>query len=225
MWGRAWSAGHSLVELAVVIAILGVLAAIGWSSGRGQIGQFRLMSAARLFQSDAQNLRELAIGTNREARIVLTEADATMDPNDAQVGMWLLQVGDKSSGSTEWDTLPIDMGAVAVSDAGERSLDVGGSQERPGISLAPWSTIQGPGLGNQDAIVFSPRGFISNPGGDFVNGFISVELVNKRGEPAADGTLPHVYLRAARTGLVHMEASEGTALADGGIGAGGTTTQ
>ena len=188
------------------------------------LGQFRLMSGARLFQSDAQSLRALAIATNREGRILLTEADADMNPEEAQIGMWLLQVGDKSSGSTEWDTLPIDLGSVAVSDQGERSLDEGGSEERYGISLAPWNAIAGPGIGNQDAIVFSPRGFISNPVGDFVDGYITVEIVNKRGDPAEDGTLPHVSLRIARGGLAHMETSDATALANGSVGAGGTTT-
>ncbi|MSP55829.1 MAG: hypothetical protein EXR69_09540 [Myxococcales bacterium] len=216
--------GHSLAELGIVIALLSVLAGIGWSSARGMLGQFRLMSAARLFQSDAQSLRALAIATNREGRILLTEADVEMDPQEAQIGMWLLQVGDKSSGSTEWDTLPIDLDGAAVSDQGERSLDEGGSEERYGVSLATWGTIAGPGIGNQDAIVFSPRGFIANPADDFVDGYITVEVVNKRGERAEDGTFPHVSLRIARGGLAHMEASETTALADGSVGVGGTTT-
>ena len=57
-----------------------------------------------------------------------------------------------------------------------------------------------------------------------MDGYITVEIVNKKGERGADGSLPHVDLRVARGGLVHMETSQGTALADGSVGAGGTTT-
>ncbi len=208
----------------MVICLLSVLAMIGWSSARDQVGAFRLMSAARLFQSDVQGLRALSIATNREARVVLTESDPALDPSEPQVGMWLLQVGDRSSGSTEWDTLPLDHDGVADGSQGERSLDVDGSEERTGISLATWTPLRGPGLGNQDAIVFSPRGFVANPVGDFTDGYISVELVNKRGSRAPDGTFPNVKLRIARGGLAHMETSDRTAHADGSVGAGGTTT-
>ncbi len=217
--------GHSLVELAVVIALLSVLALIGWSSARDQVGAFRLMGAARLFQSDVQGLRALAIAENREARLLLVEADTDMNPEEPQIGMWLLQVGNRSSGSTEWDTLPVDVDGVADGGQGERSLDVGGAEERPGISVAAWVPLAGPGLGNADGIVFSPRGFVANPASDFVDGYITVQVVNKRGNRADDGTFPHVSLRIARGGLAHMETSEGTALADGSVGAGGTTTQ
>jgi type II secretory pathway pseudopilin PulG len=218
-------AAHTLVELVLVMALLSVLAMIGWSSARHQVGAFRLMGAARMLQSDVQGLRALAIAQNREARVLLVEADPDLDPAEPQVGMWLLQVGDRSSGSTEWDTLPLDEGGVADGSQGERSLDVDGSEERPGISVAPWSPLAGPGLGNADAIVFSPRGFVANPASDFAGGFITVQLVNKYGELAGDGSYPHVNLRIARGGLAHMETSEGTALADGSVGAGGTTTQ
>jgi prepilin-type N-terminal cleavage/methylation domain-containing protein len=216
--------GHTLVEIVMVLAILAILVALGVSSARDQIGQFRLMSAARLFQSDVQSLRALAVAENREARVVIAESDASLNPAEAQVGMWLLQIGDKSRGSTVWDTLPIDEGGVADGSQGERSLDVDGSEERPGISLATPPPLAGPGLGNQDTIVFSPRGFIANPIGDFVDGFITVDFVNKRGH-TSDGSAPRVRLRIARGGLAHMETSEATGLADGSVGAGGTTVQ
>ena len=217
-------AGHTLVEIGVVLSILAVLVALGVAGAREQIGQFRLMSAARLLQSDVQGLRALAVSQNREARLVIAESDANMNPAEAQVGMWLLQVGDKSRGSTVWDTLPIDEDGVADGSEGERSLDVDGSEERPGISLASPPPLAGPGLGNQDTIVFSPRGFVANPSADFIDGFITVELVNKRGS-ADGGSLPRVRLRIARGGLAHMETSEATALAAGSVGAGGTTVQ
>lgn len=210
-----------MVELAVVIAIIGVLAAIGMYSGRQQIAQYRLMSAARLLQSDIQGLRATAISTNRQTRLLLIEADAAMDPQEAQIGAWLLQVGDRSSGSTEWDTLPIDK-EVPDSSLGERSLNVDGLNERPGISLMPWPSLAGPGLGNTDAVVFSPRGFVDNPVSDFVGGYITLSLANKRFAGGDEVSLVSIVI--SRGGLAHMETSAGTALASGDVGSEGATT-
>ncbi|MFN7147807.1 MAG: Tfp pilus assembly protein FimT/FimU, partial [Myxococcota bacterium] len=88
-----WRSGHTLVELAVAIAVVGVLAAMGWWSVQDEVDRFRMMKAARLLQSDLQALRALAIASNRETRIVFTAADAALDPNADQVGAWLLQAG------------------------------------------------------------------------------------------------------------------------------------
>lgn len=202
-----------MVELLVAVALLSVVVAVGAWAAQARIGQYRLMSAARLFQSDVESLRALAVAENRESRLVFAESDAALDPSAPQVGTWLLQVGNQSTGSTAWDTLPVDDGAPDGSE-GERSLDPGGSEARSGISLAPPPPLTGPGLGNADAIVFSPRGFVSNPVSDFVDGFISLGFVNKRGTPV-DGALPRVTLRVARTGLAHIETSPAAApLAD-----------
>jgi hypothetical protein len=174
-----------------------------------------------LLQSDLQALRALAIATNRETRVVFTAADAALDPSDAQVGEWLLQAGDRSQGSGEWDTLPIDDGSDA--SEGERSLSEGGNDEAPHISLAPWPALAGPGIGNADAIVFSPRGWVANPATDFADGYVALRIVNKAALLA--GGTSEAVIRLSRGGLARLEVSERTALPSNSVGAGEATTR
>jgi prepilin-type N-terminal cleavage/methylation domain-containing protein len=204
--------GHSLLELLIAIAIVAIFASIGWTTIQPQVDRFRMMKAARLLHSDLQHLRALAITTNRETRLKLTGADADLDPADVQVGEWLLQVGNRDQGSTEWDTLPIDdPGGVANNGEGERSLSVGGLNETPRTSLAPWPALEGPGAGNADAVVFSPRGWLANPPTDFAGGYIALEIVAKRsGE--------RVSVRVSRGGLSRLESGDAFALPAGSVG-------
>ena len=213
--------GHTLVEVAVAVAIVGIVTATGWWAVQDEVDRFRMMKAARLLQSDLQALRALAIATNRETRVVFTAADAALDPSDAQVGEWLLQAGDRSQGSGEWDTLPIDDGSDA--SEGERSLSEGGNDEAPHISLAPWPALAGPGIGNADAIVFSPRGWVANPATDFADGYVALRIVNKAALLA--GGTSEAVIRLSRGGLARLEVSERTALPSNSVGAGEATTR
>ncbi len=204
--------GHTLVELAVAIAIVGILAAVGWSNLQPQVDRFRMMRAARLLQSDLQMMRAMAISTSRETRVHFTAADAALDPDDVQVGEWSLQVGDHSQNSTEWDTLPVDAG-TGDGTQGERSLSVDGVDETPHVSLAPWPPLAGPGTDNADSIVFSPRGWVANPVADFSDGYVALRIVNKRSTEDA-------VLRVSRGGLTRLEVSDATALPSNTVGTG-----
>ncbi|MDP2312518.1 MAG: type II secretion system protein [Pseudomonadota bacterium] len=201
--------GHTLVELAVAIAIVGILAGMGWTAIQPEVDRFRMLKAARLLHSDLQSLRALAISSNRETRIVFLVADDALDPDDVQVGEWLLQAGDRSTGSVEWDTLPIDEGA-ADNSQGERSLSDDGADEAPHISLARWPTLVGPGTDNADAIVFSPRGWVTNPATDFADGYVALRIVNKRA--LADGRTEEATLRLSRGGLARLELGDSSTL-------------
>ncbi len=213
--------GHTLVELAVALAIVGILTAMGWFAVSDEVDRFRMMKAARMLQSDVQELRALAIATNRETRLLFTAADAALDPSDVQVGEWLLQVGNRSQGSVEWDTLPIDDGSDG--SLGERSLSDGGANEAPDISLAPWPALEGPAMGNEDSIVFSPRGWVSNPVTDFPDGYVAVRIVNKAA--LARGATEEATLRISRGGLARLEVSESSALPDNAVGAAEASTR
>lgn len=190
---------HSLVELAIAVAVVAVLAGIGWGVFQDRFTTYRMLDVARMLQSDLATLRSLAIDTNREARVHFVEADTAMDPDDAQHGAWELQMGNRSSGSTEWDTLPIDVGGVVDSSEGERSLEPDGRNEARFVSLATWGTLE------DDAIRFTPRGWLGNGAGDYVDGEIVLKVVNKRA--LGKGATEEVTLRVARSGLVRMESS------------------
>jgi prepilin-type N-terminal cleavage/methylation domain-containing protein len=208
--------GHTLVELLVALAIVGILAGIGWGTIQPEVDRFRMMRAARMLQSDLQTLRALAISTSRETRLLLIAADDDLDPADVQVGAWLLQVGDRSQNSVEWDTLPIDDGSD--SSEGERILSDGGADEVPRISLARWPTLVGPGTANADAIVFSPRGWIANPPADFADGYVTLRIVNKRA--MLRGATEEAHIRISRGGLTRLEVSDASALPDNSVGVG-----
>lgn len=196
--------GSTLLEIAIALAVVALLASIGYASARGQISQFRLMQTARLLHSDLVHLRAVAIAANRQTRLVLVDADRELDPGAAQAGSWLCQLGDRSAGSTHWDTLPADEGGVVDDHAGTRSLAPDGPTETPGISLASWARLAGPGTTNPDSIVFTPRGWVENPAGDFPDGNFRLRLVNKRAM-GADGVAQEVLVRVTMGGLVRIE--------------------
>ena len=202
---------HTLVELAVALAIVSVVASIGWGVLDDRIATQRMLGVARMMSGDLAMLRTTAIDHDRETRIVFIEADHDLDPEDAQHGAWRLQVGNKATGSDEWDTLPADVGGVVDESEGVRSLEVGGENEAKGISLADWTNL------DDDAIVFTPRGWVGNPSDNFTNGYITLQVVNKR---TLGGTgEQRATLRIARSGLVRVEVSEATALPSTTVGA------
>ncbi len=174
-----------------------------------------MIGVSKMLYNDIVTLRTLAIDSNRETRLLLVEGDAELDPSDAQHGAWRLQIGDKSSGSSEWDTLPADIDGVVSESEGIRSLERDGENETPGVSLAMWSELE------DDSIVLTPRGWVGNPADDFENGYITLSVVNKRA--LADGVDERASLRIARTGFVRLELGQRSELPEGTVGSGATS--
>lgn len=205
----------TLVELSIAVAIVGILSAIGWGVLQDRMASHRMIGASKMLYNDIVTLRTLAVDSNRETRLLLVEGDADLDPSDAQHGAWRLQVGDRSSGSTEWDTLPADLDGVINESEGIRSLERDGENETADVSLAMWSDIE------DDSIVFTPRGWVGNPAGDFDGGYITLSLVNKRA--LAQGVDQRGTLRIARSGFVRLEFGERNELPEGSVGSGATS--
>lgn len=188
--------GHTLVEIAIALCVIGVLAGIGWGVFQDRISTYRMLHVARMLHSDLVLIRSLAIDTNREARIHFLTADTAMDPEDVGHGSWDLQIGNRGSGSTQWDTLPADVGGVVDVSQGERSLEAEGANESRWVSLAEWGVLE------DDSITFTPRGWIANQGADFVNGEIELKVVNKRA--LIERGDESVVLSVSRSGLARM---------------------
>jgi len=211
----------------VVIVLVGVIVAIGYGSVRDLLPRYRMIRISKQLRNDVLALRVTAIEQNREARIKLVESDASWeDPASAQAGSWLLQLGDRALNSRSWDTLPLDAAEDGSDDAtSEGTIDIGrdGNREAKGVSLAPWDGLTGPGANNTDAIVFSPKGWVTNPAGDFgSDGYIQLKLVNKIA--LIDGVDDSVTLRIARSGMVRMVSSLGKEFEADGAGTDAAST-
>lgn len=204
-------AGFTMLEVAIVIAIVGVLAAIGYGSIRNLLPRYRMIQVSKQLKNDLAGLRVLAIEQNREGRLKLDVADPQWtDASAPQAGRWQLQVGDRHLNSRSWDTLPVDAvdGVDTLTGEGTVDLAEGGNRESKGVSLVPWGAFKGPGANNQNAIVFSPKGWVTNPAGDFsTDGYIELTLVNKAA--LIDGVDDSVTLHISRAGMVRIESSLG----------------
>jgi prepilin-type N-terminal cleavage/methylation domain-containing protein len=218
--------GFTLIEVAIVIALFGVLAAIGWGSTRDQMPRYRLIRASKGLKGDLVNLKNLAVLTNRETRLVLVSSPGKCSEIAVYGGEWHLQAGDRSRGSSRWEFLPIDTeveGEDEERGEGEVSLGEGGNRQQKDVCLESWGDIRGPGSGNADAIVFSPRGWLRNPASDFnSSGYMEVTLTN---QAAADkGVEDKVKILVSRAGMVKMHSTLGHEMIDNPVGLGGSST-
>jgi type II secretory pathway pseudopilin PulG len=198
-----------MLELAIVIAIVGILTAIGIGSVRNLLPRYRMIQVSKQLKNDLAGLRVLAIEQNREARLKLDVSDPSWtDASTPQAGRWQLQVGDRHLNSRTWDTLPIDSvdGVDRLTGEGTIDLGEGGNRETADVSLVPWGAFKGPGVNNMNTIVFSPKGWVTNPAGDFsTTGYIELTLVNKAA--LIEGIDDSVTLHISRAGMVRVESS------------------
>ena len=190
----------TLLELVVTIALIGIIASIGWVSTRDQLPRYRLQKAAKLMRNDLALVRHEAIFRGKEARLVLEQSGGTCDGSDPAAGAWLLQIGDQPTGSTVWDTFPADaQDDGSDDDAGQGTIDLtSGQRATKNICLEDWGDL---GVApNQDAIVFNSRGWVRNPDDDYTSGFIGLTLVNTD----ARGRRETVELRIAKSGTTML---------------------
>jgi type II secretory pathway pseudopilin PulG len=196
----------TLFEVIIATSILGIVALIGWGSMQAQLPRFRMVRAARTFKSDLMNIRSLAVHTNRETRLRLTRAGGDCDDGLSWGGAWEMAVGNRASASDQWDLLPEDSFDDGTDDdQSEAYVDLGGDVGRAEkwVCLQQWDPLTGPIIENQDAIVFSPRGWVSNPADDFGDsGYIEFTFVNQAAVRA--GVSDTVTVLVSRAGLVRL---------------------
>lgn len=212
--------GVTLLEITIVVAVFGVLAAIGGSLMVDQIPRYRTRRAAEEFAASCQLARARAIAEGVQYRVAMVQADTQLDSDTPSVGTWWVQAGNAAFGSTTWDTLPIDEGGVDLTTSeGNYDISEGAANALPGVSIEQWSTISG---GDGDDIIFSPRGMVENPSSDFNSlGYIEIVFVNKRAR--LEGRTDEQAVLISPGGLVHVEPNRGS-LATGSQGTQATST-
>jgi prepilin-type N-terminal cleavage/methylation domain-containing protein len=215
MLSRQRLKGFTLIELMIVVAIIFILGALGVSASRELVPRFKTRQAAYQMARTLEYAQQLAMTNRQETRVLLVEYDANPDDTAyANKGLYRLQVGNRASGSTVWDTIPFESGATDdLTEMGTVDLSKGHNHYLKGVSLDNWGTIIGPGSGNSDAIVFGPRGMVMNPPSDFDNngngnGNIELTFVNK---PSAEdnGEGERYVVRVYRSGMVRVDPNRG----------------
>jgi prepilin-type N-terminal cleavage/methylation domain-containing protein len=170
----------ALVELLIVIAILGILAAIATPGFSVWLPSYKLKSAARDLYSNMQLAKITAVRQNAECAIVF---DSSVSP-----GRYYVCTGRGANGN--WDGPPAIGGddpvmkEVDLSVYG-RDIDYGGgdaTDDMSGGGAPPADPISYAGPDN--IAIFSPRATVVNPGA--AGGF--VYLSNNRGSSYGVGT-------------------------------------
>jgi prepilin-type N-terminal cleavage/methylation domain-containing protein len=227
---RAPSSGRrsafTFLELVLVVAIIGIVSALAYGSLHSQLPRYRLVKAANELAKDVAELRMTAINTNLETRFLVESLDSSISDPNSWGGAWRLQAGNASSNSSRWEDLPVDAVKDGSDDeTGMGSVDIGqgGNRESRGVGFDVQQTISGPSFGNNDAVVFTPRGWVANPADDFDSGgYITLRLVNKLA--LAKGIEEEIHVRIARSGYVRLESSLGGHADTHTVGTSGSST-
>jgi prepilin-type N-terminal cleavage/methylation domain-containing protein len=202
----------TLIEMAITLGIIGILTGIGIWMSANMMPTWRTRAAALEFSTHVHQCRALAVRANAECRILLVDYDPDVsDPEAANIGEYWIALGNKSNNSTSWDILPVDSevdGTDDDSSQGKINLADGHDGYKRYVSIDDWGDgfIGGPNYGNDNAIVFGPRGFVTNPVTDFTGeGYIDITFVNKfaRGE----GLTEDFIVKIARSGMARIDNS------------------
>lgn len=200
--------GVTLIEIAIVVAILGIVAAMGASLLTSGLPSWRTRRGARELTSAISMCRQTAIALNTRCRIRLSAFDSDLDGTSGNVGAYFVEVEHDGT----WDILPVDdPGIAGVVGEGTVVLSKDGEDELLGVSLKEWSPLTGE---DGDDIVFDARGWLQNPTSDFdADGYITVTFVNKPARRRSDTDEWNV--KVSRGGLVRMESSRVAVVGNG----------
>ena len=158
------------------------------------------------FAAAVAEARSLAIAQNVEYRIKLEAYDPDL-ADTTSIGRYTVARGNAASSSTAWDVLPVEPpGGMGDAETGVGTVEIteGGEDALPDVSIENWGVIAGT-TGND--LVFSPRGWLTNPSGDFdADGYIDVTFVNTE-VLNEEGRTQSWTVRVSRGGMTRVESN------------------
>ncbi len=212
--------GVTLVEIAIVVALIGILAAIGAGMMNELMPSWRTRRAARDFAAHASQARAMAIADNVQYRVYVEETDPDPASGTTNIGVYWVQKGDLAAHSTAWDTLPVDMsGSDALTGEGYVNIQQDAQDSLPWVSIEALPAVLAGEDSWTDSIIFNPRGMLDNPASDFTcdingdsssDGYICVKFVNNKA--AAVGTTDEWTVLISRAGSVRMQHGDDDAV-------------
>jgi prepilin-type N-terminal cleavage/methylation domain-containing protein len=212
--------GFTLIELVLVVAIFLVVTLLGFGMTRDTMPRYRAKKAATRFAGHVSLCRMLAIETNKECRILLSDYDSSpASLSTGNEGKYYIQMGNKDLNADEFETLPTEN----IGEQGTWDIAKGSDDYLRRVSILEWDTISGSTSAGSNSIVFSPRGFLTNPAGDFNSGYITISFVNKIAY--SKGISDIFKVNITRTGTTRLEnALMNSPYADGTPGTAATST-
>lgn len=182
--------GFTLIELMIVVVIIIVFSTLAIPSLQELVPRYRLNGTAKELAAVVQQARLQSIAQGVQYRLCFSDADVDAAGNtpSASSGQYVLAAGNSAYNSSTWDILPRDTAADINQGEGTHLLTYSSANtEYRGISLVGWTAMGGSGIGNQDCVMFTPRGWLDNPATDFeTGGFIYVQFRNKYANPETE---------------------------------------
>lgn len=210
---RRRNAGVSLVEIAIVVCIFGIMAAIASQEMAGLLPSWRVKQAAKEFMVACQQARDLAISEGVEYKVEVDLWDTTPPAGSTNIGSYYVKRGDAAFGSTTWDILPMDVDGVSNDSEGHHEFTRDTDNALPWVSLAEPSITE---------ITFDGRGFLENTSTDFdSSGMINFVFFNKRAL-VTEGTNEWWEVSLSRAGFSRLSGTYSTAIG-AAAGTSGTT--
>lgn len=166
-----------MIELAIVLAIVAIVAAIAIPNISEFIGRFRLNRAAERLETHINLCRARAIADNREYAIQFVEADEALGVGNwkENKGSYRILVGDRPRWSGTFQGTDLGVG----NDDGVVDLAIGPG-EIEGISIESWTPMNGsPSTALPDALIFGAHGYSTNDPVDFGNTYVTVTFRNR----------------------------------------------